>query len=63
VVKITNHNTRMVEIEWNKDKVAPRDKLRSKHKLGLRDWNPKKPTQGAWRKYLGMQMRNNCTET
>jgi hypothetical protein len=47
VVKITNHNTRMVEIEWNKDKVAPRDKLRSKHKLGLRDWNPKKPTQGA----------------
>jgi hypothetical protein len=43
----------MVEIEWNKDKVAPGDKVRSKHKLGLRGWNPKKPTQGAWRKYLG----------
>jgi hypothetical protein len=36
----------MVEIEWNKDKVI-------KHKLGLRGWDPKNPTQGTWRMYLG----------
>ena len=53
VVKIINYKTRMVEIEWNKNKIAEGDMLRSKHKLGERKWNPKNPTQGAWRKFLG----------
>ena len=53
VVAISNEKTRMVEIKWNEKKVAPGDKLTSKHKLGLRKWNPKNPTQGAWRKFIG----------
>ena len=53
VVAISNEKTRMVEIKWNEKKVAPGDKLTSKHKLGLRKWNPKNPSQGAWRKFIG----------
>ena len=50
---ITNQKTRMVEIKWNPKKVDKDDLLISKHKLGIRNWNPKNPTQGAWRKFVG----------
>jgi hypothetical protein len=45
--------TRIVVIKWNEKKVAEGDASASKHKLALRKWNPKSPTPGAWRKFLG----------
>ena len=43
----------MVVIRWNEKKVAEGDVLMSKHKLAVWKWNPKSPTPGAWRKFLG----------
>ena len=43
----------MVVIKWNEKKMAKGDALKSPHKLALRKWNPKLPTPGAWRKFLG----------
>jgi hypothetical protein len=53
VDKIVNKKTRMVLIKWNEKKVAEGDDLMSRHKLAVRKWNPKTPTAGAWRKFLG----------
>ena len=53
VQSITSQKTRMVEIKWNPKKVDKGDLLITKHKLSIRSWNPKKPSQGAWRKLLG----------
>jgi hypothetical protein len=53
VESIHNKKTRMVVIKWNEKKVAPGDVLTSRHKLGLRKWNPKSPSPGAWRKFVG----------
>ena len=53
VDKIVNKKTRMVLIKWNEKKVAEGDNLMSQHKLAVRKWNPKTPTAGAWRKFLG----------
>ena len=43
----------MVLIKWNEKKVAEGDAQTSKHKLGIRGWNPKHPKSGAWRKFVG----------
>lgn len=53
IESISNVKTRMVVIKWNEKKVAEGDASASKHKLALRKWNPKSPTPGAWRKFLG----------
>ena len=53
VQSVINEKTRMVIIKWNEKKVAPGDATTSKHKLGVRGWNPKNPKSGAWRKFVG----------
>ena len=53
VEKVINEKTRMVLIRWNEKKVHEGDQLVSRHKLGIRSWNPKNPKGGAWREYLG----------
>ena len=53
VEKIINEKTRMVLIRWNEKKVHEGDLLVSRHKLGIRSWNPKNPKGGAWREYFG----------
>ena len=51
--KIINAKTGVVEIEWNKKKVVEGDATVTRQKLGKRRWNPRKPTEGAWREYFG----------
>ena len=53
VHSVVNEKTRMVMIKWNEKKVAEGDAKISKHKLGIRSWNPKTPKSGAWRKFVG----------
>ena len=53
VTRIINAKTRLVEIEWNEKKVAEGDATVTRQKLGIRKWNPKNPTEGAWREFLG----------
>ena len=53
VMSVINEKTRMVLIKWNEKKVAEGDAQTSKHKLGIRGWNPKHPKSGAWRKFVG----------
>jgi hypothetical protein len=53
VVKIVNANTRMVEIEWNEQKVMEGDPKVTRQKLMVRSWNPKNPSSGAWREFIG----------
>ena len=53
VTQIINVKTRVVQIEWNKKKVIEGDATVTKQKLGLHKWNPKNPSEGAWREYFG----------
>ena len=53
VHSIVNEKTRMVNIKWNTKKLHDGDEEISRHKLGIRGWNPKSPKQGAWRKFVG----------
>ena len=53
VHSIVNEKTRMVMIKWNTKKLLDGDEEISRHKLGIRGWNPKSPKQGAWRKFVG----------
>lgn len=43
----------MVMIKWNEKKIQEGDARISRHKLGIRGWNPKTPKPGAWRKFVG----------
>ena len=53
VQKVLNPNTRMVEIKWNEKKVMEGDPVVTRQKLLIRSWNPKHPSSGAWRQFLG----------
>ena len=53
VHSIVNENSRMVMIKWNEKKIQEGDARISRHKLGIRGWNPKTPKPGAWRKFVG----------
>jgi hypothetical protein len=53
VHSIVNENSRMVMIKWNEKKIQEGDAKISRHKLGIRGWNPKTPKPGAWRKFVG----------
>ena len=52
VSKVVNSKTRRVKIEWDKECVAEGDPLITFEKIGIRKWNPKKSSPGAWRQYL-----------
>ena len=53
VQKIVDEKTRMVEIRWNKKKVMEGDPEVTRQKLLIRSWNPKNPSSGAWRQFIG----------
>ena len=53
VNRIINAKPRTVEIKWNEKKVIEGDATVTRQKLGIRRWNPKNPTEGAWREYFG----------
>jgi hypothetical protein len=55
-IKIVNANTRMVEIEWNEQKVMEGDPKVTRQKLMVRSWNPKKPQAGLGESSLVIQM-------
>ena len=48
-----NSNTRMVQIKWNDKKVMEGDPKVTRQKLLIRSWNPKNPSSGAWRQFIG----------
>ena len=47
VHSIVNENSRMVMIKWNEKKLREGDAEISRHKLGIRGWNPKKTQTGG----------------
>ena len=53
VQKINNAKTRMVETKWNEKKEMEGDPVVTKQKLLIRSWNPKNPSGGAWRQFIG----------
>ena len=53
VQSVANEKTRVVVIKWNENKLYEGDAKSSRHKLGIRGWNPKNPKSGAWRKFVG----------
>ena len=52
VKKIVNEKNRIVEIEWDKKRVAKGHKSVTRQKLAVTKWNPEKGVKGAWRQYM-----------